>query len=74
MLVHLVLLLGVRRLVRTLLLLPLLATLLVHVRSMRLAFRLDAVFSTALCAVSALLLHLSHFLRLCGCLLLLCFR
>ena len=42
------LVLSVRTLVRTLLVLPLLAALLVHVRSMRLAFRLDAVFSTTL--------------------------
>ena len=40
--------LGVRRLVSTLLLLSLLATLPVHVCSMRPAFSLQAVFSTAL--------------------------
>ena len=47
-LVILVQLLGVHRLAHTFLLLPLLVTLLEHVCSMRPAFRLHAVFSTAL--------------------------
>ena len=47
-LVLLVQLLGVLRLARALLVLPLLATLLAHVRSMRLALRLRAVFSSVL--------------------------
>ena len=67
--------LGVRRLVRTLLVLPLLATLLAHVRSMRLALRLHAVFSSALVPSTSYTLTLSmrscYLLRRCGCLLLL---
>ena len=48
LLVLLIQLLGVRRLARTFLLLPLFATLLAHVCSMRPVFRLHAVLSTAL--------------------------
>ena len=44
-LVLLIQLLGVRRLARTLLLLPLFATLLAHICSVRSVFRLHAVFS-----------------------------
>ena len=46
--VLLIQLLGVRRLARTFLLLPLFATLLAHLCSVRSVFRLHAVFSTAL--------------------------
>ena len=48
LLVLLIQLLSVHHLARTFLLLPLLATLLAHVCSMRPVFRLHAVFSTAL--------------------------
>ena len=53
--------------------LPLLATLIAHVRSMRL------IKSCALCSLNfdsvfALLLHLSHLVQRSGCLMLLCFR